>query len=447
MKNYAVILASGIGLRYGNSLPKQFQKIAGKSILEHTIEVFEKASKIDGIILVILQEYRILTEEIILKNHYKKITKILNGGKTRKESSFIGIMSIEDTEANVLIHDCVRPFLSQDIISRCLDALQNHDAVDVAIPATDTIIEVSSSLITNIPRRNKLMCGQTPQCFKLSLIKKAHEMAVSDNEFTDDCGLILKYNLGEVFIVQGENENLKITYTQDMILADKLFQIKSVHAPQEDLGQLKGRVIVVFGGTSGIGKSIVEIASSYSTSTFALSSSNGCDVTSFDSINLALERIYKQCGKIDYIVNCASILRFGTLQSRVMDGIREEINVNYLGSLHIIKASIPYLLKNPNSTGIALFSSSSYTRGRALYSIYSSTKAAIVNLGQALSEELSHTNIRVNIINPSRTRTPMRTANFGKEPEESLLDPKEVGRITLYTLLSSLNGQIIDIKK
>ncbi|MCX2717883.1 2-C-methyl-D-erythritol 4-phosphate cytidylyltransferase [Helicobacter sp. MIT 21-1697] len=247
MKNYAVILASGIGSRLNESLPKQFSKIAGKSILEHTIEIFEKTPNIDEIILVILPDYRILTQEIILKNNYQKISKILNGGKTRKQSSCIGIMSLKDTEANVLIHDCARPFLSQDIITKCLEALQTYSAVDVAIPATDTIIEVSPChLITNIPQRDKLMCGQTPQAFKLSLIQKAHQLAKDDENFTDDCGLILKYNLGEVFVVQGESENIKITYPQDLVLADKLFQIKNTSAPQVSLEQLNGG-----GGNSG----------------------------------------------------------------------------------------------------------------------------------------------------------------------------------------------------
>ncbi|WP_291027428.1 SDR family oxidoreductase [Helicobacter sp.] len=204
---------------------------------------------------------------------------------------------------------------------------------------------------------------------------------------------------------------------------------------------------MVFGGTSGIGKAIVEIASCYNASAFALSTSNGCDITSFSSVSSALKKIYKQCKKIDFVVNCAGVLKLGTLQSRSIDDIKKEIDVNYIGSLHIIKASLPYLLKNPHSTSIALFSSSSYTRGRALYSIYSSTKAAIVNLGQALSEELKATNVKVNIINPARTHTPMRSANFGKEPEESLLSPNEVARATLCTLLSNLNGQIIDVRR
>lgn len=451
MRSYAIILASGTGSRYGGSTPKQLNKIAGKTILEHTIEVFEKAPQIDKIILVILPETRLLVEEILLKNNYKKITKILNGGDTRKESSSIGVMSLNDTEANVLIHDCARPFLSQDIIAKCLEALQNHNAVDVAIPATDTIIEVSNHLITKIPLRSNLMCGQTPQCFKLSLIKKAHQLAINDDDFTDDCGLILKYKLDEVFVVRGESENIKITYAQDIVLADKLFQTKSISAPKIAFEQLqnerRGGVIVVFGGTSGIGKSIVEIAQCHNINVFALSRRNGCDITSFDSIQSSLADIFQQYGRIDHIVNCAGVLHFGTFASRDYNDIRDEIEINYFGSINIIKAGLPYLCQNPNGASIALFTSSSYTRGRALYSVYSSTKAAIVNLGQALAEELSGDNIRVNIINPVRTATPMRASNFGKEPAESLLDPMVVAQATLSTLLSDLNGQVIDVRK
>ena len=94
MKNYGIILASGSGVRFGSETPKQFIKIAGKTVLEHTIELFEKAQKIDEIIVVISPEYRYVFEDILLKNNYKKITKVLNGGATRKESSYIGISSI-----------------------------------------------------------------------------------------------------------------------------------------------------------------------------------------------------------------------------------------------------------------------------------------------------------------------------------------------------------------
>ena len=96
--NYGIILASGQGTRYSNDVPKQFVKIAGKTVLEHTVEIFEKSIHIDKIIIVITPEYRTIAENILANNSYKKFYKLLNGGNTRKESSFIGISSIEDEE-------------------------------------------------------------------------------------------------------------------------------------------------------------------------------------------------------------------------------------------------------------------------------------------------------------------------------------------------------------
>ena len=166
LKNYGIILASGTGSRYNSDIPKQFIKIAGKTVLEHTVEIFENSDKIDEIILVITPDYRHIAENILLRNNFKKITKLLNGGATRKDSSYIAISSIEDEEANVLIHDCARPFLTEQIIDNCVKALDKYSAVDVAIPSADTIIKVKDGIIDGIPDRASLMRGQTPQCFK-----------------------------------------------------------------------------------------------------------------------------------------------------------------------------------------------------------------------------------------------------------------------------------------
>ena len=223
-KNYGIILASGNGNRFGTEIPKQFMKIARKTVLEHTIEIFENAPEIDKIIVVITPEYRHMAEEILSRNKYLKIACMPNGGQTRKDSSLIGINSIDEEEANVLIHDCARPFLTQRIITDCVRALDKYEAIDVAIPATDTIIETNDDFITNIPNRAKSKFGQTPQCFKLSLIKKAHELAKDDNNFTDDCGLVVKYGLSEVFVVDGDVDNIKITYPSDVFLAEKIFE-------------------------------------------------------------------------------------------------------------------------------------------------------------------------------------------------------------------------------
>lgn len=446
IKNYGIILASGSGSRYGSDIPKQFIKIAGKTILEHTIEIFENAPEIDEISLVITPEYRHVAENILLKNKYKKVTKLLNGGETRKDSSFIGINSIEDEEANVIIHDCARPFLTNKIIANCVEALKKYDAIDVAIPATDTVIEVEDGIISKIPERSKLMRGQTPQCFKLSLIKKAHELSKNDKNFTDDCGLIVKYNLADVFVVKGDVENIKVTYPSDIFMADRLFQIRSNSFPEDsNLTDLKDKVIVIFGGTKGIGKCTANLAKEFGAKVFVSSSSTGCDVSVYEDVENFLKKVYSETKRIDYIVNTAGILKMGKLTERAIEDIEKDIKVNYIGSINVTKASIPYLQETKGS--MLLFTSSSYTRGRAMYSTYSSTKAGIVNLVQALAEELVCDDIRINVINPERTATPMRFKAFGKEPEGSLLQPEKVAEASLKTLLSDLTGQVIDVRR
>lgn len=116
MKNIAIILASGNGERFGENIPKQFFVFRGKTLLEHAIDAFEKNKNIDEIILVTNPKFRDLAEEILAKNSYKKISKLLNGGKTRVESSYIGTSEAPD-DANVLIHDAVRAFVTQKSIN------------------------------------------------------------------------------------------------------------------------------------------------------------------------------------------------------------------------------------------------------------------------------------------------------------------------------------------
>ncbi len=444
---YGIILASGMGTRFNDELPKQFVKIAGKTVLEHTIDIFETSQEIDKIILVITPQYRHILEEILLKNNFKKIYKVLNGGLTRKESSFIAISSITNGDDFVIIHDCARPFLSAKIIKQCVQALMKYDAVDVAIDSADTLIKINDfNEITDIPNRSNMRRGQTPQCFKLSIIKKAHELSKNEEIFTDDCALVLKHDLCPIYVVEGESKNIKITLPEDIFLADKIFQINTINCFETyNLNLLNDKVIIVFGGHSGIGLSLINLAKKFGAKAYAFSRKNDVDISKYSQVEKKLEEIYRIHSKIDYVIISAGILNIGKLLDKNINTIEKEISINLMGSINVCKASIPYLCKT--SGGIMLFTSSSYTRGRALYSIYSSTKAAIVNLTQALAEELYCDNIRINAINPERTNTPMRFKNFGKEPEESLLSSDKVAIVCLNALLSDYTGQIIDVRK
>jgi 2-C-methyl-D-erythritol 4-phosphate cytidylyltransferase len=452
MKCQAIILAGGEGNRFGGGIAKQFIKLAGKTIVEHTIDRFERNPLVDSVIVVVNPEYYDYMNEILLKNGYRKLRKLIKGGKTRQESSYAGLCACDDDTQKVLLHDAVRPLISDRVIKDAIEALDSYDAVDVAIPAADTIIKVNDDrIIESIPERRYLMRGQTPQGFKLDFIKKAYELFMQDQNvsFTDDCGLILHYQLGDIFVVSGEEKNLKITYAEDAYLADKLFQINSLQLldrPGRDVAdELAGKVGVVFGYSSGIGKEVYDLVRSRGGKIHGFSRENGVDIARYDQVEEALRQVSQAEGRIDYIVNTAGILRIAKLEATPQEEIHHQVAANYLGSVNVTKAAIPYLRESRGS--VVLFTSSSYTRGRGMYSIYSSTKAAIVNFVQAVSEEVYADGIRINVINPERTGTPMRFKNFGYEPPETLLSAEKVAQATLEVVLSEITGQVIDVRR
>lgn len=228
MKNIAIILASGTGSRSGLNIPKQFYKIKEKTLLEYSIEAFETNKNINEIIVVSNPNFIDLTNE--LSNKYSKVVNVISGGETRQQSSYNGVMSIMDKQANILIHDAVRPFVTQRIINECIETLSKYYAINVAIESSDTILEIDeNNFIKSVPNRKNIRRVQTPQCFKLDLIKKAHNLAINDKVFqpTDDCGLVLRYNLAPIYIINGDETNIKITYPSDLEIAEKILENKN----------------------------------------------------------------------------------------------------------------------------------------------------------------------------------------------------------------------------
>lgn len=242
---------------------------------------------------------------------------------------------------------------------------------------------------------------------------------------------------------------MKLTYKEDLFLLDKLFQLRSINGslfsiPSRNFDELRQKVIVVFGGSYGIGKEIVNICRDAGAQIYSYSRSSGIDVSDYNAVRNVLAEVFRDKGRIDYVVNTAGILNKQPLIHMDYEEILRSIRVNYWGAVIVAKESFKYL-KMSNGT-LLLYTSSSYTRGRSLYSLYSSSKAAIVNLVQALSEEWFDAGVRINCINPERTKTPMRVKNFGVEPDESLLKARDVGMISVNILLSDMTGEIIDVK-
>ncbi|MBS0615409.1 MAG: 2-C-methyl-D-erythritol 4-phosphate cytidylyltransferase [Verrucomicrobia bacterium] len=219
IRKVGIILMGGSGSRFGSSLPKQFHEIVNRKIYLHTLETFQHSGLFDEIILVCHPDW---IEEV--KNEVS--CPVVTGGSTRQESSYLGLIACPQSTDYVVIHDAVRPFVSEDILKANIEAVQVHKAVDTCIPALDTpVISKNGTMIDTIPLRDHYWRGQTPQSFAYELILQAHKKTLRKN-VSDDCSLVLEMG-HPVFFIHGSEENIKITTEFDLILAQRLFLLKN----------------------------------------------------------------------------------------------------------------------------------------------------------------------------------------------------------------------------
>ncbi|MFI7428856.1 SDR family NAD(P)-dependent oxidoreductase [Micromonospora sp. NPDC049836] len=454
-RTVAVVLAGGTGARLGLGIPKQLLKIAGKPIIEHTLAVFEAAPEIDEIIVLMAAGHVPDAERIVAGAGFRKVSRIIEGGETRNDTTRIALDALGEGDVNVLFHDAVRPLVSARIVRECVNALWTYAAVDVAIPSADTIIQVDEDdCIVDIPVRATLRRGQTPQAFRSGTIREAYRRAEGDPDFaaTDDCGVVLRYLPGTpIKVIDGSDENIKVTHPVDVHLADKLFQLAAAQAPRVSdhrsyTEELAGRTVVVFGGSYGIGHELTELARRYGAQVFPFSrTTTGTHVERAEDVAAALRTAFEATGRIDHVVVTAGILERGALAEMDEETMDRLLQVNFVGPVTIARQALPHLQQTKGQ--LLLYTSSSYTRGRARYALYSATKAALVNLTQALADEWAEFGVRVNCVNPERTATPMRTRAFGEEPEHTLLSAEAVAQASLDVLLSDLTGQVIDVRR
>ena len=446
----AIILASGSGLRFNDHLPKQFMKLAGLPVLIHTLKTFQDSATIDGIVIVSHEDYVDHVWELVNQYGIGKVEKVVTGGRTRQESSRIGIECCGGQTGYVLIHDSVRPFLSLKVIDEVVAAVQVYQAVDTVIPSADTLVEVDTDgFICNIPDRSHFRRGQTPQAFSYPLILEAHRRALKDgiDNCTDDCALVLR--LGQkVFTIEGHEQNIKITYPLDLHLADKLFQLKMQTLPTVggDVSVLTDKIFVVIGGTSGIGQALCTQLATFSDKVYPFSRSTvvAVDVRQAETIQHALNTVLAQEERIDFVINCSGDLLRKDVEFTSFEEWQQIYDTNINANFHLARILVP-LFKRQRGGNLMFVGSSSYTRGRGGYAAYSSSKAALVNFCQALSEEVAGENIQVNLVSPGRVRTPLRFRNFGKEAPETLLEPEAVALVIVQALVMQTTGSIFEV--
>lgn len=221
MKNIAVVLAGGSGKRMGEEIPKQFLPVLGKPIIQYSMEAFQNHPLIDEMVVVLPDEYLGKLSQFVDIEMFPKLEAQLSGGSERYLSTLAALRYYtSENDANILFHDAARPLVSQEIISNVLYALNQFEAVCVAIPTTDTVIETTENgFIHHYPKRQQMVNAQTPQAFNIKVIKQAFNMAMQDTGFftTDDCSIVHKYLPHiPIKIVPGSIKNFKITNPTDL---------------------------------------------------------------------------------------------------------------------------------------------------------------------------------------------------------------------------------------
>lgn len=248
VQNIGVLLAGGVGARLGQDMPKQFVKVAGKTVLEHAVDLFETHPGIDQIVVVVHPHFMEAVAQLRQDCQWAKVSALLPGGAQRYDSSLAAIRAFASyPHYNLIFHDVARPLLDAETLGRVVDALQANQAVAVAVPSSDTLFETNdlNDTIVAIPNRNRFWRAQTPQAFRQEIIAQAYERALATGALsgdvkeslpTDDCSLLMQYMPHvPVRIICGKTSNIKLTYKEDLLLMELLLQERDAVAAGENV--------------------------------------------------------------------------------------------------------------------------------------------------------------------------------------------------------------------
>lgn len=238
MKNLALIFAGGSGKRMNTiSRPKQFLELNGKPVIIYTLELFDNHSDIDGIVVVCIESWIPFLKKQLKKFEISKVKEIVPGGETGQDSIFNGLKAARryyPVDANVLIHDGVRPLITEQTITDCIKATEEKGNCITCVPATETFVVTQDDGTLNIPSRKDSLIARAPQCFKLGDILTAHTKAQKENrhDFIDSCTMMSHYG-HKINTIIGPMENIKITTPTDFFIFRAMVE---VHENQQIFG-------------------------------------------------------------------------------------------------------------------------------------------------------------------------------------------------------------------
>lgn len=229
--NNVLIFAGGSGTRMNSKgRPKQFLQFYGKELIIHTLENFQQHSEIDNIVVVCIEDWIPYLEKLIVKYEIDKVRKIVSGGSTGQESIYKGLLAVKSISLEkdiVLVHDGVRPFVNEELITNCIESVKNYGSAITVTPAIETIVTLDNGKINSITDRSKCFHAKAPQCFYVDDLLSAHEQAIKDgNTNMIDSASLMKFYGHELYTVVGNFDNIKITTPADFYTFKALYEVR-----------------------------------------------------------------------------------------------------------------------------------------------------------------------------------------------------------------------------
>ncbi|BFU90101.1 MAG: 2-C-methyl-D-erythritol 4-phosphate cytidylyltransferase [Nitrospira sp.] len=212
----------------GGSVPKQFLALGGQPLILHSLRVLQTSSIIEEVILAVPQnEMDYCLKEIVAKHRFTKVTKVVPGGHERQDSVRHALEAVHDDVDVVLVHDAVRPFLTEHMVEEVVKAARAKGAAIIAVPMKDTVKQVGvDHVIERTIDRQSLWLAQTPQAFRRDWLLAAHRKAHAEGVRATDDAYLIEWAGHTVCVVEGSGENIKVTRSEDLVIGEAILALR-----------------------------------------------------------------------------------------------------------------------------------------------------------------------------------------------------------------------------
>lgn len=433
MKTVGVILGSGIGNRFGASFPKQFMSLNGKLVIQYSIDAMANSCEFDHIICTIPPNEIIPNTIFNLKN----VDQYIIGGKTRTQTLLNVLKECPQDTDYIVFHDSVRPFIKAEHFSIGLNKLKTEELAYVL-----TVQDITDALIHNLfgnihsATRNDYKLCQTPEFFKFkSLKEREQDLILNHTNYTyigQTFDTYAEHYKGD--IISYKENNLKITYEKDLFNAEQL--MKYAEIDESNYLNLKGKRILLFGGSGDIGKAIKKYLKLNGAIVYAPSRK---EIDISKDWFLVLPEFIK---KFDCIIHSAGT--YDTDETALTYSYTPIMDVNFKSVVNIVSMAEQHWLKEGGN--IIILGSTAGAFGRKGISLYSASKSAVHTFVEAYHHKLLEKNIKINVIAPAKVQGKLQKSLNPNADQSQMISADRLAEIIAHYVTTDKTGQIVYIR-